>query len=259
MNLLLAGDRPLLDDLAALCALAGHTVAAYSADALAESVTAARFATAAAGAEVAIECSNGSRSAKRRLLEPMGAPSDGAAPLVLICAQACSTTEAASWLPRPEAACGWSALPPLVAGDVVELARGLRTSKSTAARAADFWRKLGLEVVEVADGPGLVRARVLCCLINEAAATALEGVASPADIDLAMRLGTNYPRGPLAWGDLLGLDTVLGVLRGLYEEYAEDRYRPSPLLTRYVQAGWLGKKTGRGFFEYEAGNGKREA
>ncbi|MBI4772383.1 MAG: 3-hydroxybutyryl-CoA dehydrogenase, partial [Chloroflexi bacterium] len=147
---------------------------------------------------------------------------------------------------------GWSALPPLAAGGVVEVARGLRTAGETAQRAVAFWRGLGLEAAEVADGPGLVRARVLCCLINEAAGALMEGVASAGDIDTAMQLGTNYPRGLLAWGDLIGLDAVLGVMRGLYEEYAEDRYRPSPLLVRYVQAGWLGKKTGKGFFEYRS-------
>ena len=82
------------------------------------------------------------------------------------------------------------------------------------------------------------------------AAALMDGVASAADIDTAMKLGTNYPRGPLAWGDLIGLDVVLGVMRGLQEEFGDDRYRPCPLLARYVLAGRLGKKVGRGFFEY---------
>jgi 3-hydroxybutyryl-CoA dehydrogenase len=113
-----------------------------------------------------------------------------------------------------------------------------------------FWRGLGLDTARVADGPGLVRARIVCALVNEAVTALAEGVASAADIDTAMRLGTNYPRGPLAWGDLIGLDVVLGIMRGLQEEFGEDRYRPAPLLARYVQAGRLGQKTGQGFFTY---------
>jgi 3-hydroxybutyryl-CoA dehydrogenase len=104
--------------------------------------------------------------------------------------------------------------------------------------------------VWVADGPGLVRARTVCCLINEAAGLLLEGVAAAADIDRAMQLGTNYPHGPLAWGDVIGLDVVLGVMNGLFNEWGEDRYRPSPLLRRLVAAGRLGRKTGQGFYTY---------
>jgi 3-hydroxybutyryl-CoA dehydrogenase len=96
-----------------------------------------------------------------------------------------------------------------------------------------------------------VRARTVCCLINEAASALLENVASAEDIDQAMKLGTNYPHGPLAWADHIGLDAVLGVMTGLFEEWGEDRYRPSPLLRRMVLAGRLGKKTGEGFYQYD--------
>ena len=111
---------------------------------------------------------------------------------------------------------------------------------------------LGFDPVLVADGPGLVRARILCCLINEAIGALMEGVAIVEDIDKAMRLGTNYPFGPLAWADQIGLDTVLGVMTGLHKEWGEDRYRPSPLLRRKVLAGHLGKKSGRGFYIYDS-------
>jgi 3-hydroxybutyryl-CoA dehydrogenase len=143
-------------------------------------------------------------------------------------------------------------VPPLEKDGTVEVALGLQSSETALAIAQEFWASLGLRTTKVADGPGLVRARILSMLVNEAATALMEGVATAADIDTAMRLGTNYPRGPLAWGDLLGLDVVLGILRGLHEEYGEDRYRPCPLLTRYVQAGRLGQKTGKGFFDYDS-------
>ena len=114
-----------------------------------------------------------------------------------------------------------------------------------------FAATMNYESVVVADGPGLVRARTICCLINEAAGALLEGVATAADIDKAMKLGTNYPYGPLEWGDYIGLDTVLGVMNGLFNEWGEDRYRPSPMLKRLVQARKLGRKTGAGFYQYE--------
>jgi 3-hydroxybutyryl-CoA dehydrogenase len=143
-------------------------------------------------------------------------------------------------------------VPPLEAGGMMEVAAGLQTSPEALAAAQAFWSSIGLKAAVVADGTGLVRARIVCALVNEAATALMEGVASAADIDTAMKLGTNYPRGPLEWGDLIGLDVVLGVMRGLHEDFGEDRYRPCPLLVRYVQAGRLGRKTGRGFFEYGA-------
>ncbi|NJN55033.1 MAG: hypothetical protein HC804_09925 [Anaerolineae bacterium] len=117
-------------------------------------------------------------------------------------------------------------------------------------RAVAFARQLKQEPVMVADGPGLVRARVVCCLINEAVSALMEGVASAEDIDKAMKLGTNYPYGPLEWADFIGLDTVLGILTGLFKEWGEDRYRPCPLLRHMVAARQLGRKTGQGFFSY---------
>jgi 3-hydroxybutyryl-CoA dehydrogenase len=145
-------------------------------------------------------------------------------------------------------------MPPLANNNLVELAAALQSSRSALTKAKTFWRKLGMEPIEVADGPGLVRARIVCCLINEAVSALMEGVATAEDIDKAMKLGTNYPRGPLEWADYIGLDTVLGVMTGLFEEWGEDRYRPSPYLKRLVLAGRLGKKVGMGFFNYTEDN-----
>ena len=245
MKVVIAGELPLAEELLNLCAAAGHTTTLYVVETLADAETAGRLAHDSSTADAALECCNESRAAKQRVVALL----DGA-PALYISALACSATEAASWSARPTRVAGWGALPPLAAGGLIEVAAALQSAPEAVVEAEAFWRGLGLECARVADGPGLVRARIVCALVNEAAAALSEGVASAADIDTAMRLGTNYPRGPLAWGDLIGLDVVLGVMRGLQEEFGEDRYRPTPLLARYVQAGRLGQKSARGFFEY---------
>jgi 3-hydroxybutyryl-CoA dehydrogenase len=113
-----------------------------------------------------------------------------------------------------------------------------------------FCESIGLKTYQVEDAPGGVLARTVCCLINEAAAALQESIATAAEIDQAMKLGLNYPDGPLAWGDKLGLDRVLAVLDGLYAEYKEERYRPSPFLRKLVRAGLTGPRTGQGFHHY---------
>jgi 3-hydroxybutyryl-CoA dehydrogenase len=133
---------------------------------------------------------------------------------------------------------------------MIEVAAGLRTDAAQLDRAREFFASIGLDAVVVKDSVGLVMARIVCALVNEAATALAEGVAGARDIDMAMRLGTNYPRGPLEWGDLIGLDIVLSVLLGLHDETGDDRYRPAPILRQYVRAGWRGKKSGRGFYEY---------
>ncbi len=245
MKVLIAGELPLAEDLLALCVQAGHEASLYLVESLDDANTARRLADEAALADVALECHNESKPAKRRVIELLSP-----APALYVCALACSATEAASWTGRPETVVGWGALPPWGAGGAVEVAPALQTAPAALAASEAFWQALGVQTFRVSDGTGLVRARIICALVNEAATALAEGVAAPADIDTAMRLGTNYPLGPLAWGDLIGLDVVLGVMRGLQDEFGEDRYRPCPLLARYVMAGRLGKKTGRGFFEY---------
>jgi 3-hydroxybutyryl-CoA dehydrogenase len=133
---------------------------------------------------------------------------------------------------------------------MVELALGLNSAETALNRAKIFWESIGMTPVVVKDGAGLVRARVVCCIINEAVTALQEGVATAQDIDQAMQLGTNYPHGPLHWADYLGIDFVLGVMQGLYDEWQEDRYRPAPLLRQMVLAGRIGRKTSRGFYDY---------
>jgi 3-hydroxybutyryl-CoA dehydrogenase len=171
--------------------------------------------------------------------------------LILTAALGHSAAEAAADIHARHRVVGFAALPPLQNGQAVELAATPWTEAAALDQAGEFFRSLGLEPMVVPDGPGLVFPRILCMIINEAAFALMEGVASAEDIDTAMKLGTNYPLGPLEWADRIGLDQVLGVLEGLQAEYGEDRYRPAPLLRQLVRAGHLGLSTGRGFYPYE--------
>jgi 3-hydroxybutyryl-CoA dehydrogenase len=251
-QVLLIGEMPLVEELARLCADAGHAVSIY----LAEDALAAdgldRVRGDAAGLDVAIELMSESVEAKRAIVAALDAASPPGA-LLLASALSSTTTLAGSWTQHPQRVAGFAALPPLAKGGTIELAAGLRTEATAVDRAREFFASIGLETALVKDSVGLVLPRMVCGLVNEAASVLAEGVATAQDIDLAMRLGTNYPRGPLEWGDLIGLDVVLSVLRGLHEETGDDRCRPAPILKQYVRAGWLGKKTGRGFYEYRDG------
>lgn len=252
MKVVIAGESPFVEQMGQLCTQAGHDTVLYLVEDFTSALHSGYAMPDAAGADVAIELHNESAAAKEELLAALSAfiPPDA---LLLTSALATSTTQAAAWVPKPERVVGFGIVPPLRKdGGMIELAAGLQTAVSSLDRAQKFVEGLGYETAVVADGPGLVRARTVCCLINEAASVVLEGVATPADIDQAMKLGTNYPYGPLEWGDYLGLDTVLGVMNGLFSEWGEDRYRPSPLLKRMVLAGRYGRKSGEGFFKYES-------
>ena len=148
-------------------------------------------------------------------------------------------------------AVGFHALPPLGESRLVELTRSAETRSQDAQRAEHFFRSLGKHVEWVGDAPGLVLGRIICQLVNEAAFAVSEGVGSPGDVDIAMRAGYNYPRGPLEWADEIEIDHVLSTLDSLYEELKEERYRAAPLLRRLVSEGAIGEATGRGFFSYE--------
>jgi 3-hydroxybutyryl-CoA dehydrogenase len=249
MKVIIAGEIPFVDDVERLCRRAAHDVQVFLVEDFLGAVEAGYALERLAEVEIAIELHNESAAAKQELMLALGSylPEDT---LILTSALATSTTIAASWATRPERVVGFGVLPPVADEGIIELARAIQTSESAFVQAELFWRGLGQETLVVADGPGLVRARTVCCLINEAAGMLMEEVASAADIDKAMRLGMNYPYGPLAWADMIGLDAVLGVMTGLFEEWGDDHYRPSPLLRRMVAAGRLGRKTGRGFFDY---------
>jgi 3-hydroxybutyryl-CoA dehydrogenase len=133
----------------------------------------------------------------------------------------------------------------------VEVIRGLATSDETTRAVLELSRELGKTPVEVNDFPGFVSNRVLMPMINEAVFALMEGVAQPEAIDTVMKLGMNHPMGPLELADLIGLDTCLAILEVLHRDLGDDRYRPCPLLRKHVAAGWLGRKSRRGFYTYE--------
>jgi 3-hydroxybutyryl-CoA dehydrogenase len=161
-----------------------------------------------------------------------------------------SITRIAASTTRPEKVIGVHFMNPVPVMKLVEVIRGLQTSDETYAAIQDFCAKIDKTTVLAIDTPGFVVNRILCPMINEAIFLVQEGV-KPEDIDTAMKLGTNQPMGPLTLADFVGLDTLLYILQLLHRELGEDKYRPCPLLVKYVEAGWFGKKSGRGFYKYQ--------
>jgi 3-hydroxybutyryl-CoA dehydrogenase len=161
-----------------------------------------------------------------------------------------SITELGARTKRPAQVIGMHFMNPVPVMQLVEVIRGLATSNETTARVLELSRSLGKTPVEVNDYPGFVSNRVLMPMINEAVYCLMEGVGSAESIDTVMKLGMNHPMGPLALADLIGLDTCVAILEVLQDGLGDPKYRPCPLLRKYVAAGWLGRKSGRGFYEY---------
>ncbi|MBU8677901.1 3-hydroxybutyryl-CoA dehydrogenase [Bacillus subtilis] len=160
-------------------------------------------------------------------------------------------TEIAAVTNRPQRVIGMHFMNPVPVMKLVEVIRGLATSEETALDVMALAEKMGKTAVEVNDFPGFVSNRVLLPMINEAIYCVYEGVAKPEAIDEVMKLGMNHPMGPLALADFIGLDTCLSIMEVLHSGLGDSKYRPCPLLRKYVKAGWLGKKSGRGFYDYE--------
>lgn len=162
-----------------------------------------------------------------------------------------SITKLAAATSRPDKVIGMHFMNPVPLMELVEVIRGLQTSDETYKSIISLSEKLGkTSVTANHDYPGFIVNRILIPMLNEAVFVLMEGIATPEEIDTAMKLGTNQPMGPLALADLVGLDTCLAIAKIFHEEFGDDKYRPCPLLVKYVEAGWLGRKSGKGFYEY---------
>ncbi len=161
-----------------------------------------------------------------------------------------SITRLASRTDRPEKFMGFHFMNPVPVMQLVELIRGIATDQPTWDTMHEVVKRLGKTAASAEDFPAFIVNRILIPMINEAVYTLYEGVGSVQSIDMALKLGANHPMGPLELADFIGLDTCLAIMNVLYEGLADTKYRPCPLLTKYVEAGWLGRKSGRGFYDY---------
>ncbi|MEO6990915.1 MAG: 3-hydroxybutyryl-CoA dehydrogenase [Candidatus Baltobacteraceae bacterium] len=205
--------------------------------------------------EVAIEAATENLPTKLEIFRKM----DRATPPEAILASntsSISITALGAATSRPEHVIGMHYMNPVPVMKLVEIIRGLATSQQTYAKIEALARSHGKTPVEVRDFPGFVSNRVLCPMLNEAIYALFEGVGSIESIDTVMKLGINHPMGPFELADFIGLDTLLAIMNVLYDGFSDSKYRPCPLLKQYVAAGWLGKKSGRGFYDYREGTPK---
>jgi 3-hydroxybutyryl-CoA dehydrogenase len=199
--------------------------------------------------DIVIEAATENEEVKRKIFTNL-CPSLRADAMIATNTSSISITRLAAATDRPEKFIGIHFMNPVPVMQLVELIRGIATDDPTYESAKEFIAKLGKTSTVSEDFPAFIVNRILLPMINEAIYTLYEGVGSVEAIDTAMRLGANHPMGPLQLADFIGLDTCLSIMQVLYEGLADSKYRPCPLLVKYVEAGWLGRKTKRGFYDY---------
>jgi 3-hydroxybutyryl-CoA dehydrogenase len=199
--------------------------------------------------DLAIEAATENEETKKTIFKALG-PHLSEATLLASNTSSISITRLAAATDRPDRFIGLHFMNPAPLMKLVEIIRGIATGPETYETAVKFAQSLGKTTANAEDFPAFIVNRVLVPMINEAIYTLYEGVGTVEAIDTAMKLGANHPMGPLELGDFIGLDTVLSIMNVLYEGLADSKYRPCPLLTKYVEAGWLGRKAGRGFYDY---------
>ena len=222
------------------------------ADAIASRITPVADLEALAPCDLVVEAVTENEGLKNQIFATLDAV---LAPHAILASNTSSIpiTRMAAKTSRPERFIGMHFMNPVPVMKLVEVIRGLATSDETYATVAALAEQMGKVTVEARDMPGFIVNRILMPMINEAVVTLYHGIGSVEDIDQAMKLGTNQPMGPLTLADFIGLDTCLAIMEVLHEGTGDTKYRPCPLLRQYVDAGWLGRKSGRGFYNYAAG------
>ena len=220
-----------------------------SADAALSRITAASSLAVAAQADLVIEAAVEDEAVKKAILAEL-VPHLGTHTLLASNTSSISITRLASVTDRPDRFIGLHFMKPAPVMKLVEIVRGIATSADTYEAAVAFAESLGKTTTNSEDFPAFIVNRILVPMINEAIYTLYEGVGNVTSIDKALKLGANHPMGPLELADFMGLDVVLAIMNVLYEGLADSKYRPCPLLVKYVEAGWLGRKSGRGFYDY---------